>query len=155
MLIGQQCVDFDSDNRQQNEFELLTENNKHPMNGGGRGGLRILLFSEVTLFEYNVSNILSPIVVLEQTNLLGFILGGKSFHKYFKDCEIIFWRKYGWELWQDCSISGSIYFYNFKCFSLACSQNHVYLGMVWKIPQCAEISHTLKVVYDHLKKFYQ
>ena len=30
------------------------------------------------------------IVVLEQTNLLGFILGGKSFHKYFKDCEIIF-----------------------------------------------------------------
>ena len=79
MLIGQQCVDFDSDNRQQNEFELPTENNKHPMNGGGRGGLRILLFSEVTLFEYNVSTILSPyiIVALEQTNLLGFILGVK------------------------------------------------------------------------------
>ena len=65
------------------------------MNGGGRGGLRILLFSEVTLFEYNVSTILSPIVVLEQTNLLGFILGGKSFHKYFKDCEIIFWGRMG------------------------------------------------------------
>ena len=92
MLIGQQCVDFDSDNRQQNEFELPTENNKHPMNGGGREGLQILLFSEVTLFEYNVSTILSPYIIeaLEQTNLLGFILGGKSFHKYFKDCEIIF-----------------------------------------------------------------
>ena len=71
-------------------FELPTENNTHPMNGGGRGGMWILLFSEVTLFEYNVSTILSPIVVLKQTNLLGFILGGKSFHKYFKDCEIIF-----------------------------------------------------------------
>ena len=90
LLIGQQCVDFDSDNRQQNEFELLTENNKHPMNGGGRGGLRILLFSEVTLFEYNVSTILSPIVVLEQTNLLGFILGGKSFTNTLRIVKLFF-----------------------------------------------------------------
>ena len=32
------------------------------MNGGDRGGVGILLFSEVTLFEYNVSTISSPIV---------------------------------------------------------------------------------------------
>ena len=32
------------------------------MNGGDRGGVRIILFSEVTLFKYNVSTILSPIV---------------------------------------------------------------------------------------------
>ena len=32
-------------------FELPTENNKDPptLNGGGRGGVRIILFSEVTL----------------------------------------------------------------------------------------------------------
>ena len=95
MLIGQQCVDFDSDNRQQNEFELLTENNKHPMNGGGRGGLRILLFSEVTLFEYNVSTILSPIVVLKQTNLLGFILGGKSFTNTLRIVKLFFEESMG------------------------------------------------------------
>ena len=35
------------------------------LNGGGRGGVRILLFSEVTLFEYNVSTILSLTVVIE------------------------------------------------------------------------------------------
>ena len=56
-------------------FKLPIGNNKHPMNGGGRGGVQILLFSEVTLFDYNVSTILSPIIALEQTNLLGFILG--------------------------------------------------------------------------------
>ena len=32
------------------------------MNGGDRGGVRILLFSVVTLLKYNVSTILSPIV---------------------------------------------------------------------------------------------
>ena len=32
------------------------------LNGGDRGGVRILLFSEVTLFKYNVSTILSLIV---------------------------------------------------------------------------------------------
>ena len=42
-------------------FELPIENNKH-LNLEWRGGVWILLFSEVTLFEYNVSTILSPIV---------------------------------------------------------------------------------------------
>ena len=51
-------------------FELPTEHNKHPnfeWGGGGedRGGVQIVLFSEVTLFEYNVSKILSPIAVRE------------------------------------------------------------------------------------------
>ena len=32
------------------------------LNGGDRGGVRILLFSEVTLVKYNVLTILSPIV---------------------------------------------------------------------------------------------
>ena len=32
------------------------------LNGGDGGGVWILLFSEVTLFEYNGSTILSPIV---------------------------------------------------------------------------------------------
>ena len=98
MLIGQQRVDFDSDNRRQNElrhfalnglfdvfrtskrekitfprpsppcnvvplFELPLENKKHPnfeWRGHGRGVDSYV--SEVTLFEYNVSTILSPIV---------------------------------------------------------------------------------------------
>ena len=38
--------------------------NTPTLNGGDRGGVWILLFSEVTLFEYNVSTILSPIVEL-------------------------------------------------------------------------------------------
>ena len=42
-------------------FELPIENNKHP-NFEWWGGVWILLFSEVTLFEYNVSTILSPFV---------------------------------------------------------------------------------------------
>ena len=42
-------------------FELPLENNKHP-NFEWRAGVWILLFSEVTLFEYNVSTILSVIV---------------------------------------------------------------------------------------------
>ena len=98
MLIGQQRVDFDSDNWRQNElrhfalnglfdvfwtlegeeiafpppsppcnvvplFELPLENKKHPnfeWRGQGRGVDSYV--SEVTLFEYNVSTILSPIV---------------------------------------------------------------------------------------------
>ena len=35
--------------------------NTPTLNGGDRGGVRILLFSEVTLFKYNVSTLLSPI----------------------------------------------------------------------------------------------
>ena len=104
MLIGQQRVDFDSDNRRQNElrhfalnglfdvfrtskgekitfpppsppcnvvplFELPLENKKHPnfeWRGQGRGVDSYV--SEVTLFEYNVSTILSPIVVPKITN---------------------------------------------------------------------------------------
>ena len=98
MLIGQQRVDFDSDNRRQNElrqfalnglfdvfrtskgekiafpplsppcnvvplFELPLENKKHPnfeWRGQGRGVDSYA--SEVTLFEYKVSTILSPMV---------------------------------------------------------------------------------------------
>ena len=41
----------------------LQKNNKHPnFEEGGRGGVQILLFFEVTQFEYNVSTILLPIV---------------------------------------------------------------------------------------------
>ena len=37
-------------------FELSVENDKHPtLNGGDRGGGRILLLSEVTLSEYNLN----------------------------------------------------------------------------------------------------
>ena len=38
------------------------QTNTPTLNGGDRGGVRILLFPEGTLFEYNVSTILSPIV---------------------------------------------------------------------------------------------
>ena len=41
---------------------LQKTTNTPTLNGGDRGGVRILLFSEVTLFKYNVSTILSPIV---------------------------------------------------------------------------------------------
>ena len=41
---------------------LQKTTNTPTLNGGGRGGVRIVLFSNVTLFEYNVSAILSPIV---------------------------------------------------------------------------------------------
>ena len=49
-------------------IELLIENNKHPnFEQWGEGeGVWILLFSEVILFEYNVSTILSPIVNLDE-----------------------------------------------------------------------------------------
>ena len=52
-------------------FKLPTENNNHPnfeeggvwgTGGEGRWGVQILLFFEVTQFEYNVSTILLPIV---------------------------------------------------------------------------------------------
>ena len=46
-------------------FELPTEKKKTntpTLNGRDRGGVRILMFCEVTLFKYNVSTILSPIV---------------------------------------------------------------------------------------------
>ena len=36
--------------------------NTPTLNGGDRGGVRILLFSEITLLKNNVSTILSPIV---------------------------------------------------------------------------------------------
>ena len=50
------------------KFELSLENNKLPtLKGGDRGGVWILMLSEVTLFEYNVSKILSPIVVVTET----------------------------------------------------------------------------------------
>ena len=42
---------------------LQKTTNTPTLNRGDRGGVRILLFSEVTLFKYNVSTILSPIVV--------------------------------------------------------------------------------------------
>ena len=38
------------------------------LNGGDRGGVWIVLFSEVTLLEYNVSTILSPIVELNKVD---------------------------------------------------------------------------------------
>ena len=48
-------------------FELPIESNKHPnFECRGGGGVWILLFFEVILFEYNVSTILSLIVVAGQ-----------------------------------------------------------------------------------------
>ena len=46
-------------NRRQNELRHFAQNWAF---GGERGGVRILLFFKVTLFKYNVSTILSPIV---------------------------------------------------------------------------------------------
>ena len=46
-------------------LELPIENNKHPnfeWEGGGRGVDSFVISSEVTLFECNVSTILSPFV---------------------------------------------------------------------------------------------
>ena len=40
---------------------LQKTTNTPTLKGGDRGGAKILLFSEVTLFEYNVSTILTPI----------------------------------------------------------------------------------------------
>ena len=41
---------------------LRKTTNTPSLNGGERGGVWNLLFSAVTLFEYNVSTILSPVV---------------------------------------------------------------------------------------------
>ena len=43
---------------------LQKTTNTPTLNGGDRGGVRILLFSKVTLVNYNVSTILSPIAGL-------------------------------------------------------------------------------------------
>ena len=81
MLIRQQHLDFDSHNRRQNEFRHVALTGKYSfsspipsmkcrvavraiyklpkLNGGGRGVVWILMFSEVTLFEYNVSTIVA------------------------------------------------------------------------------------------------
>ncbi|KAM7434819.1 hypothetical protein ABFA07_015144 [Porites harrisoni] len=45
---------------------LQKTTNTPTLNGGDRGGVRIRLFSEVTLFKYNVSTILSPIVAFAE-----------------------------------------------------------------------------------------
>ena len=51
-------------------FKLATGNNKHPtLYGEDRGGVRVLLLSEVTKAEYNFSTILSPIVAYFNSNL--------------------------------------------------------------------------------------
>ena len=47
------------------QFELPIENNKHPnYEWTGEGGVDSFVICVVTLFEYNVSTILSPIAVL-------------------------------------------------------------------------------------------
>ena len=51
----QRCADVQATYRQQKNTPTL--------NGEDRQGVRTLLFSEVTPFGYNVSTILSPIVV--------------------------------------------------------------------------------------------
>ena len=48
--------------------------NTPTLNGGDSGGVRILLFSEVTLFKYNVSTILSPIVASSRITPLAVIM---------------------------------------------------------------------------------
>ena len=47
---------------------LQKRTNTPTLNGGDRGGVWIVLFSEVTLLEYNVSTILSPIVELNKVD---------------------------------------------------------------------------------------
>ena len=42
------------------------------MNGRERGGVWIVLFFEVTLFEYNVSTIFSPIVAWPESSKVKF-----------------------------------------------------------------------------------
>ena len=57
---------------------LQKTTNTPTLNGGDRGVVRILLFSEVTLFKYNVSTILSPTVASE----LGFV--SENAQKYMR-----------------------------------------------------------------------
>ena len=47
---------------------LQKTTNTPTLNGGDRGGVWIVSFSEVTLLEYNVSTILSPIVELNKVD---------------------------------------------------------------------------------------
>ena len=47
---------------------LQKTTNTPTLNEGDRGGVWIVLFSEVTLLEYNVSTILSPIVELNKVD---------------------------------------------------------------------------------------
>ena len=55
-------------------YELFFQNssttNTPTLNEGDRGGVRILLFSEITLFKNNVSTILSPIVATKSLSPL-------------------------------------------------------------------------------------
>ena len=111
-------------------FKLPTGNNKHPMNGGGRGGAWILLFFEVTLFEYNVSTILSPIVALEQTNLLGFILGVKVSKNTLRVVKLFFEVSIGGDCDKIVQFLAQFTFIILNVFSLAFSRNYVYSGMV-------------------------
>ena len=57
---------------------LQKTTNTRTLNGGDREGVGILLFSEVTLFKYNVSTILSPIVDC----IHKFIKNGIYFHHH-------------------------------------------------------------------------
>ena len=51
-------------------FELPVENNKHHnFEWRGGGGVWIVLFSEVALFEYNASTILLPIVYITEVTI--------------------------------------------------------------------------------------
>ena len=111
-------------------FKLPTGNNKHPMNGGGRGGAWILLFFEVTLFEYNVSTILSPIVALKQTNLLGFILGVKVSKNTLRIVKLFFEVSIGGDCDKIVQFLVQFTFIILNVFSLAFSRNYVYSGMV-------------------------
>ena len=69
-------------------FELPLENKKHPnLNGGDRVGVWILMFSEVTVFEDNVSTILSPTVAnntsISYVFLINFIYYGFFYSSFF------------------------------------------------------------------------
>ena len=61
---------------------LYKTTNTPTLNGGDRGGVRILLFSEITLFKNNVSTVLSPIV--DRNNLVTSLLKWRFFT--FKPC---------------------------------------------------------------------
>ena len=71
-------------------FKLPVENNKHPnfeLRGGG--GMWIVLFSEITLFEYNVSTTLSLIVYRCKLALDYLRKKSTSFHlmaRFFQPC---------------------------------------------------------------------
>ena len=63
-------------------FKLpLETTNTSTLNGGDKGGVWILLFSEVTLFQCNVSTILSPILGYNMFTLcrIALMKAGKSY----------------------------------------------------------------------------